>query len=228
RPAVSAEVSRSLVSHGGEDAVQTLLANAKAQIPDDAYGTALDRFGQSERIQEGIIDRGVVSAAIVQRLTELNSKLRDKLSGHRPSAAMPGYAEAHSDTEWEARLSALIADRSLNETKLVRELLLGNLEFFARALSAASKAPYLDVREGVLAAPPALASFWQSAGLPKDWLAVAAAAVTALIQADRSGGKADRELFCRNIASGTLANLKAGKITLTEAQRRLFPRPGFR
>lgn len=234
RPAVSAEVSRSLVGHGNEDAVHTLLANAKAEIPDDAFGTALDRFGQSKRIQEGIIDRPSMSAPVARRLSaSLSPELREKLAGKfaaltPPSAALPGYVEECSDAEWEAHLAPMIADRSLNETTLVRQLSLGNLEFFARALSILSGAPYAEIRAGLLAAPPAFAPFWQSALLPTGWLPVAAAAVTALIQVDHSAGKADRELFSRNIINRTLANLKAAKITLTDAQRRLFARPGFR
>ncbi len=234
RAVVSEAVSRSLVDHGGEDAVHTLLANANAEIPDDAYGTALDRFGQSERIQQGIIDRPAVSALVAQRLSgSLVPKLKEKLAGKLaaqksaaapPATAMPGLSEERSDTAWEIHLASMLADRSLNETNLLRQVLLGNLEFFARALSALSRARYADVRAALLETPPAFAPFWQSAGLPASWLPLATAAVAALIHVDRSTGKADPDLFARNIVSRTQANLKAAKITLTDAQKRL----GFR
>lgn len=228
RESVSEEVSKSLIDHGDEDTAHTLLANAGARISDDAYGAVLDRFGQSERIQEGIIGRAVISAPVAQRLSAavnpvLAGRLADKLAAQGPAA--PGYVEHHSEAEWERRLAMMIADKSLNETKLVRNLCLGNFEFFARALAALSKSPYPEVRASLLETPPVMTSLWLGAGLPLDWLSIAAAAVTALIQIDRTTDKTDRALFTRNITERTQANLRADKIALTEAQRRFFTPP---
>lgn len=239
RSEVSEEVSRSLVDHGDEDTVHTLLANTKAHISDAAYGTALDRFGKSERIQEGIVSRPVVSAQVSRRLADsLSPQVRDKLARKHPGkladkpaappppATIPGYADERSDSEWDVELSSMVADRSLTETALVRQLFQGNFEFFARALALLAKEPVANVRAALLATPPGLGPLWQSAGLPVGWLAVASAAVAALIQVDRSAGKADPDLFTRNIVSRTQANLKAAKIVLTDAQKRFFARPG--
>ena len=41
----------------------------RGDIGEYRIGTALDRFGQSERIQQGIIDRPAVSALVAQRLS---------------------------------------------------------------------------------------------------------------------------------------------------------------
>jgi hypothetical protein len=215
RRAVSAEVCRSLVDHGDEETVHTLLGNARAEISEDALGTALDRFGQSERIQGGIIDRPAVSASLAQRLA--------RLAAQTPvTAALPGYVEERSDAAWETHLSRMIADKALREPTLVRELCLGNFDFFARGLSALSKAPYAEISAALLETPPALAPFWQSAALPVGWLPVASATVAALVQIDRTANKADRQLFARNVVDRALANLKAQKIALTDAQRRVF------
>lgn len=228
RTKVSEEVSRSLVGHGNEDAIHTLLANAKAQIPDDAYGTALDRFGQSARIQEGIVGRPVLSASLAQKLSasmspEFKAKLAGKLAELIP---MPGYVVERSEEDWIKHLAPQITNRSLTEIHLVRQLTFGHLEFFARALAALSGASYAEVRAGVLDTLPAFAPYWQAARLPKDWLPVAEAAVTAVIQVDRTVGKADEDLFARNILSRTQANIKAARITLSDSQRRLFMKPG--
>ncbi|MBX7199963.1 MAG: DUF2336 domain-containing protein [Rhodospirillaceae bacterium] len=229
RATVSEEVSKSLVAHGDEDAVHTLLANAKAKISDDAYGTALDRFGQSERIQEDLIARPAMSAPLAQRLSahcspELKDKLAAKLAAQAPTA-MPGYYEALSDAEWAAAIKPMIRDSSAGET-LVRQVLQGYLELFIRALAAWSKAPYAEVRAGALSNPPGLAPFWTAAALAKDWLPVAMAAVEAVIYVDQSAGKSDRDLFARNVIARTQANLKAAKVTLTDAQKRFFMRAG--
>lgn len=227
RATVSEEVSKSLVAHGDEDAVHTLLANAKAKISDDAYGTALDRFGQSERIQEGLIGRPALSAPLAQRLSahcspQFKDRLAARLAAQAPTT-MPGYFEALSDAEWAAALALMVRDKSASEA-LVRQVFQGNLEFFVRALAAWSKAPYAEVRAAALAEPPALASFWTSAALAKDWLPVAVAAVAALIHVDQNAGKADQDLFSRNIVARTQANLKTAKVTLTDAQKRFLMR----
>ncbi len=226
---VSAEVSRSLVDHGNEDAIHTLLANAKAEISDDAYGTALDRFSQSTRIQEGIIARPVSSSLAIRLASTLNPDLKAKFALKLASlmpVEMPGYVEERSDAGWAAHLAPMIADRSLTESWLVRQLSLGHLEFFARGLAALSKAPYAEVRAGVLATPPDFAPFWENARLPKDWIPVAAATVAALVHVDRNAGKADSELFSRNIIARASANFKAARINLNDAQKRIFFRPG--
>ena len=154
---------------------------------------------------------------------EFKAKLSAKIAALTP---MPGYVEERSDDDWAALLAPQISSRSLNETKLVRQLTFGQLEFFVRGLAALSKTPYAAVRAGVLAEPPAFAAYWDKALLPRHWLGVAAAAVTAVIQVDRTAGKADEDLFSRNILSRTQANIKAAKITLSDAQRRLFLKPG--
>lgn len=230
RAAVSEAVSKSLVDHGDEDAVHTLLANTKASISDDAYGTALNRFGHSARIQEGIIGRPAVSTPLAQRLSvhlspSLKEKLAAKLAAQTPAAAMPGYYDALSDAEWASALALVIRDQSAGEA-LVRQVFQGNLEFFVRALASWSKVPYAEARAAALEENPDLAPLWTSAGLAKDWLPVAVAAVTALVYVDRHAGKADRNLFVRNIVARTQANLKAAKITLTDAQKRFFLRAG--
>ena len=183
----------------------------------------LDRFSDSERIHEGILDRPSVPGFLVQRLSTLvSAKLRTKLAERSVLDVLPGYADERSAAEWDKHLAAMVRDGSLDETRLVRELCSGNLEFFVRALSALSGTSYVEVRGAVLDTPPALASAWEKAALPKGWMPVAAAVVAALIQTDRSAGHTDRDLFCRNIVTCTLANLRAANFTLTDAQRRLF------
>lgn len=267
RPAVSADVSRSLAHHGDEATLQTLLANTKADIPDDAYNTALDRFGQVDAIVENIIDREAVSPAIVQRVSEsgpspqLAKKIAVKAAQTQaassvplaaaapPSAsvsipapaptsprapvavpaALPGFIDEQSDAAWETRLAQMVADKSLNEWALVRQLCLGNFDFFARALSALTKVPKDDVISKLLGDPSThLPALWKAAALPADWLAMASAALAALVQIDRSTNKTDRDLFSKNIINRTQANLKSQKVVLSSLQQRFFGRPGSR
>ena len=68
RSTVSEQISRSLAQRGDETTMQSLLANAMAIIPEDAFGHMLDRFGESESVQEGVASRESLSSSILERL----------------------------------------------------------------------------------------------------------------------------------------------------------------
>lgn len=235
RSSVSADVSRSLVHHGNEGTAQTLLDNAKAQIPEDAFGSLLDRFGRSEGIQEAIIDREAVFPSITRRLSDsmTNPRLEGKLAArHHPPAeapiGLPGFVIERSEEEWNQRLSRMMAEKSLTESMLVRTLCNGDFDFFARALAELTRSPTEATRRQLLESPSGLQAVWSQASLLADWLSVASAALSALVQIDRATGKSDRELFARNVVDRTLANLKAEKVALSAGQLRVFAPPRAR
>jgi len=142
---------------------------------------------------------------------------------------MPGYIDEQSDAAWEKRLAQMIADKTLNEWALARQLCSGEFDFFARALSTLTKTPKDDVVSQLLNDPSThLPGLWNAAGLAADWLPVAFAALAALVEMDRSANKADRDLFSRNVTNRALANLKSQKVVLSSMQQRFFGRPGQR
>ena len=227
RPTVSAEVSRSLASHGDETTMHTLLANAKADIPDDAYGSVLDRFGQDEKILEGVINRDTISESITRRLTaSLSPRLAEILAArHQPSTSLPGFKVEMSEAEWEKRLSQMVAERLIDEALLVRDLCLGHFESFTRGLAALAKLPNGEVSAQVLDSPSThLPGIWKKAGLHSSWLPVATAALAALVQIDGSASKSDPQMFSRNVIVRTQAVLKVEKVVLNDAQKRFFTR----
>jgi hypothetical protein len=230
RPNVSANVSRSLVHHGDETTTQTLLENLKADIPEDAYGAALDRFGASERIQESIVGREELFPAVIARLSQsdLSSRLKEELAKRAPSVvggSLPGFPSGESEEEWDQSISSMISAKTLSEARLAQSLCNGNFDLFARALARLTGVPLARVRAQLIQdAGESLPPLWLEASLRPDWLPVAKAALSALIEIDRTSSKSDRDLFIRNVCSLALANLRADKVTLTEAQRRVFAR----
>jgi uncharacterized protein (DUF2336 family) len=239
RTEVSERVSGSIARHGDAETLDALLANANARIADGAYESMLDRFGARERIHEGIADRGLLSPAVVDRLLhvvspDLAEKVRsrhDRTQTPRPGGIQRtvGYVLQRSEEDWEKRLAQLVAEKSLTESFLVNQLCLGDFDFFCRALAALTGTSRETVHARVLDSPPAhLPGLWAKAGLAADWLPVARAAAAALLHIDGSYGKADRKTFSRNVVDRTLAGLKAEKVVLNDAQRRLLARPGSR
>ncbi|MGE3335631.1 MAG: DUF2336 domain-containing protein [Rhodospirillaceae bacterium] len=230
RPHVSADLSRSLVHHGDETTTQTLLENSKADIPEDAYGTVLDRFGASERIQESVVRRDPLSPAMIVRLSQssISSRLKEELATRAPSSlpsSLPGFLSDQSEEEWDQRISSLIGGKTLSEAFLTQTLCNGNFDLFARILVRLTGTPLERVRAQLVQEPrDSLPPLWRQASLRSDWLAVASAALSALIEIDRTSSKSDRDLFIRNVSNLAFANLRANKVTLTEAQRRIFSR----
>lgn len=234
RATVSEKISRTLVQRGDESTTQSLLANLQATIPEDAFENILDRFGDNERVQEGLANREVLSSSIVRRLigsatADVAAKIALRHGQPADGTQMPGYLEEESDAALDKKMSELLTKKSLNESVLVHNLLLGHFDFACRALSALTGIGKDEVRTQMIEAPSVhLLLFWEKAGLPREWLSIASAAVSAVIHIDQHYSKEDRKLFSRNIIERTMANLKSEKFTFNEAQKRFFVRHGVR
>ncbi len=236
RATVSEQISRSLVQHGDESTMHSLLANAKAVISDDAFGHMLDRFGEHERVQESVADRESLSPLIVQRLAEAASEnVAAKLAQRHQTpqshvAQIPGYLiENGSDEDLEQHIAKLIARKSIDGQMLVHHLCLGDFVFFYHALAAMTGSPKNDVCGRILESPSThLSQYWDKGSLSQQWFPVAVAAVSALIHIDQNYSKDDRLLFSRNIVERTVAILKAEKFPPNDAHRRFFVRHGVR
>ena len=162
RPAVSSDLSRSLARHGDENTAHLLLNNTRAEISEDAYVSMINRHGEHTRIQEGIINRDVISASVAERLSSVvGEALAAKLSERHPTVmkaplAIPqGNMEGLSAGEMDALVTRMAAERSISAPLLVRKLCIGNFQFFCRALSVMTKEPTYDVFPKILESPEA-------------------------------------------------------------------------
>ena len=88
RATVSEALSQALVEKGSRSAVETLVGNAGAEINEASFGRALDRFGESEVLQENIVKRGTLPLTISERLvTIVSEQLQDYLVTHHDLSA---------------------------------------------------------------------------------------------------------------------------------------------
>ena len=234
RAAVSQDVSRTLAQHGDEDTVSALLKNVGADISDDAMDNILDRHGDLETIQAGVIDRAQVSDAIARRLSSvLGPELAEKLASRHPSAALQfpakipknvvGLPDGLSDEERDRQIASMVAQRSITPQVLVGRIFQGHFDFVCRALAALSQTSAEELSAKLRDTPArALAEVWKPAALPADWAPAAGIALASLVHIDQLYSKSDTELFRRNIVDRTVANIRTEKVTLGPDQRKFF------
>lgn len=234
RAAVSQDVSRTLAQHGDEDTVSELLKNVGADISDDAMDNILDRHGDLEAIQAGVIDRAQVSDAIAKRLSSvLGPELAEKLASRHPSAAVQfpakipknvvGLPDGLSDEERDRQIASMVAQRSITPQVLVGRIFQGHFDFVCRALAALSQTAADELSAKLRDAPArALAEVWKPAALPADWAPAAGIALASLVHIDQLYSKSDTDLFRRNIVDRTVANIRTEKVALGPDQKKFF------
>ena len=79
REEVSETVAGALVDSGDEDVVVAVVSNPGAALDQSSLGRAIDRFGDSPRLQEPMVDRDALPIEIAERLVTLVS---DQLKDH--------------------------------------------------------------------------------------------------------------------------------------------------
>ncbi|MFX4221030.1 MAG: DUF2336 domain-containing protein [Thalassobaculum sp.] len=80
RQEVSEVVAGALVERGNEDVVVAVVSNPGAALDEPSLGKALDRFGDSPRLQEPMVGRATLPVGVAERLVSMVSdKLKDEL-----------------------------------------------------------------------------------------------------------------------------------------------------
>ena len=93
RPAVSEQVSDSLIETGNPDVATTVLRNPGADVSEEGYGKVIDFFSGEEMVMEAVVDRPVLPSRISERLVTIVSEhLRLRLALEQQIA--PDIAEA--------------------------------------------------------------------------------------------------------------------------------------
>jgi uncharacterized protein (DUF2336 family) len=183
RETVSGKVAGVLASEGSEVAVAVLVGNEGAELNEAAMNTVLDRFGDSEFVQEPLVRRNTLPVAVSERLVAMVSdKLQEYLVTHhelsadlasdmvmqsRERATLGLIGNNAADNDVEALVAQLHRNGRLTQSIILRSLCAGDLTFFEAALSRLSKVPLVNARtlihdEGKLG----LKSIYDRAGLP--------------------------------------------------------------
>lgn len=158
RDEVSEVVAGALVERGNEDVVVAVVSNPGAALDEPALGRALDRFGDSPRLQEPMVARSTLPVGVAERLVSLVSeKLRDELvSRHEISPDMAadlvleGRERATlslvSDDGPSQRVEDLVREMARNgrltDSILLRAACTGDLAFVAAGLAVRADIPF--------------------------------------------------------------------------------------
>ncbi|GGB50288.1 hypothetical protein GCM10011505_34230 [Tistrella bauzanensis] len=150
RREISAELSQTIVAHGVEEAVETVVNNPGADLPETALMTAIDRFPANETVQEGVISRPVLPVKVSERLVSVVSdRLRSQLVRRSDvpadmalglalagrERAVIGLIDPSGTDDPDALVDVLYAARRLTPTILFRALCIGDRGFFDRGIS---------------------------------------------------------------------------------------------
>jgi uncharacterized protein (DUF2336 family) len=158
RDEVSEVVAGALVERGNEDVVVAVVSNPGAALDEPALGRALDRFGDSPRLQEPMVARSTLPVGVAERLVSLVSeKLKDELvSRHEISPDMAadlvleGRERATlslvSDDGPSQRVEDLVREMARNgrltDSILLRAACTGDLAFVAAGLAVRADIPF--------------------------------------------------------------------------------------
>lgn len=155
RDEVSEVVAGALVDRGNEDVVVAVVSNPGADLSEPALGTALDRFGDSPRLQTPMVGRATLPVAVAERLVSLVSdKLKDELVRRHeisPDMATDLVLEGReratlallSDDAGGQKVEDLVREMARNgrltDSILLRAACTGDLAFVAAGLAVRAK-----------------------------------------------------------------------------------------
>jgi len=224
RPAVSERLSDALVAHGAEAAVATLMGNAGARIAEPAFARAIDRFPGSEAVQEAMVRRETLPAAVAERLIALVSRqLQDHLVRHHKLPAnaaadlvMRGRERAvirlgagSNEADLRQMVAQMHHSGRLTPSLLVRAICTGDLGFFEAGMAELTGVKVENVQ--ILlhdAGPNGLAALYRRSGLPPVLFNCVRAAVDVVNDTGFNGEPHELERYRARVITRVLTQAK--------------------
>lgn len=158
RQEVSEVVAGALVERGNEDVVVAVVSNPGASLDEPALGKALDRFGDSPRLQEPMVGRASLPVGVAERLVSMVSdRLKDELVRRHeisPDLAMDLVLEGReratlgliNEDDRPQRVEDLAREMARNgrltDSILLRAACTGDLAFVAAGLAVRAGIPF--------------------------------------------------------------------------------------
>lgn len=212
RDTVSTSVADALVHHGSESVLATLVANRGADLNELQMRRVLNKFPDSEAVQDGLVHRDQLPLLIAERLVGVVSDtLRDYLIGrhelkpetvadiimqNRERAVISLSARAGGEQNVEKMLAQMHANGRLSPTLVLRSLCVGDVGFFEAALAVMANIPIVNARLLIHdAGRLGLKSIYLKAGLPERLLPAIRTALDVLSETELDGDADDRIRF---------------------------------
>ena len=198
-----------------------LVANKGAEISDEGLNKVVDRFGESELVQESLVHREALPIMVSERLVDMVSeRLREHLVIHHnlsddmandvvlrstESAIVNLVRESGGEEEVMRLVAQLYENGRLTASLLVRGLCMGDLLLFEAGLAVMAEIPIANARKLIHdKGPLSLWSLFEKAGLAVALLPPIRAALAVLSETGYDGGSADLERRRRRVIERVL------------------------
>lgn len=233
RENVPESVAETLIDKGNQTVVETLVRNEGAAISEDGFKKAIDRFGDDENIQDGLVNRNSLPVGISERLVSIVSdRLREHLVKHhdlpaniatdllleaRENATLSLVSNGAGAQKVEDLVAELHRNDRLTESIVVRAACLGDLSFAQAALAELASVPLFNAQklfddEG----NRGLKALFERSGLPKRSFPVLRKAIDVMRDTDYDGLDSDRERFSLKVLERLLTAFETDDFGLTE------------
>ena len=205
RREVSEAVCGALIEQGDEGAVAQLLRNDGARVSEPGLNRVIDRYGDREPIQAGLIDRRFLPPSVMERVVSLvSSELVSRLISRHDlpdtvAARLVTEARSHAVLGLTAGISSdalfdliqqLAENGRLTRQLLLRSLCLGNLDFVMHVVAQRANLGVVYVRDRFSSRRiEDLRGLWMKARLFPEIFPVLKAAVAVLEDSVLDGGK---------------------------------------
>ena len=216
RETVSEGVADALVDAGSEEVVVTLVGNEGAQIAEPTFHKVVENFGDSEAVQQPLVQRRRLPVTVAERLvSKVSESMRDYLVTHhelppalasdlildtRERATVSLLNPSTAAVDLEQLVAQLCDNGRLTPSLILRALCIGDLGFMEASLAALAGIPLVNSRALIHdQGPLGLKSLYQSAGLPPELYPAFRAAVDVANQTQHDGEEHDRERFARRV-----------------------------
>ncbi|MDF2366159.1 DUF2336 domain-containing protein [Sneathiella sp.] len=225
REVVSEAVSEKLADSGSEDVVATLMQNDGAAISDATYEKVLDQFGESEKIQEPMVNRSKLPITVTERLvTMVSDKLREHLVTHHEMS--PGMAtdlilesrektmigfikDGASHSDLVDLIDQLHENNRLTPTIILRALCVGDVDFFETAMAKYSNIAVSNVHILVTdAGGNGLKQLCEKSNIPGGLQQIMRVGLDVANELDFDGTPGDRERYRNQVIERVLTHFQ--------------------
>lgn len=231
RNTISESVVDSLIDEGTEKVVTRVFGNPGAQVSEQGFTRALDRFDDSDGVSSAITRRGLIPMAVAERLiSRAAESLRrfmdsdDLVSADDMTNLVERVRERATLSLVDPRfgigdphelVATLVAHNHLTASVIVRSLCLGDIAFFEAAMAHLGKLPNFNAmilvhdegRRG-------LRALWGKAGMPLGLLPVVETAIEIADELDYTGKIGDRQAYRRRLIERLLTQDDNGRFDL--------------
>jgi uncharacterized protein (DUF2336 family) len=224
RADVSETVADALTRQGSEDAVDALLANAKARIAEASLGTVIDRFGDSERVKTTMVHRASLPATIAERLVAMVSEsLQAYLVSHHDmpadlasdivlqsrERATLAYSLGTDEQELEQMVRQMHRTQRLTPFLVLRAICVGDTAFFEMAMAVMADVPLANARILIHdAGDRGLTSLYEQTGMPQRLLSAMRVALNVVHGTEYDGGERDKERYRSRVITRILTQFQ--------------------